>query len=468
MLLKNALKEISGLRFMIGKLAIQSSAARHKLYNTAYKHDGNEIAAELDKIAFFYRFISEESNRQALENIRLQLRQVKDLRGTITRIRETQVLDDIELFEIKAFALLTETIAEEMEKNDIHAFPLPPLHSVIDLLDPEQTHIPHFYIYDAYSPALSELRKRIRNLKRKPHAAGKNEDMDELFFQSLALEDEIRKEISLKLNKFGEEIALALQRVTDIDLLIAKAQQAIDMHLQKPSITSGTIRYTGIFNPEIQNRLRSEGKTFQPVDLEIPETATLITGANMTGKSVLLKTLALAQALFQFGFYIPAASADMVCVDAIRLCMGDEQDALRGLSSFASEMLNINRIVEEIKVGVKPLVLIDEPARTTNPAEGAAIVNAVVDFLTKHKTCALVTTHYSGIYAGKRRLRVKGFREEQVNEKLTIENINQYIDYSLTEENGDIAPREAIRIARILGIEKELLNSMEEFVNYAK
>jgi DNA mismatch repair protein MutS2 len=86
--------------------------------------------------------------------------------------------------------------------------------------------------------------------------------------------------------------------------------------------------------------------------------------------------------------------------------MDDEQSELKGLSSFASEMLKINAIIHAAKTGNHILALIDEPARTTNPVEGQALVNALVDMLQEHKVQSLLTTHYSGIQSDCRRLRV--------------------------------------------------------------
>ena len=122
-------------------------------------------------------------------------------------------------------------------------------------------------------------------------------------------------------------------------------------------------------------------------------------------------------------------------------------------------MLRINRIVQDIKAGKNALILIDELARTTNPAEGKAIVNAVLDFLTENEVRSLITSHYSGIQASCRKLRVKGFMKEKVKGTLTIHNINEYIDYSLIEDNDTSVPQEAMRIARILGVRREFVGS---------
>ena len=128
-------------------------------------------------------------------------------------------------------------------------------------------------------------------------------------------------------------------------------------------------------------------------------------------------------------------------------------------------MLRVNAIVQDVKAGKNALILIDELARTTNPTEGKAIVNAMLDFLTDKGARSLITSHYSGIKARCKKMRVKGFVKEHVQGQLTINNINEFIDYSLIEDTLDSVPQEAMRIARILGVDEELLDKAEEFLD---
>ena len=209
--------------------------------------------------------------------------------------------------------------------------------------------------------------------------------------------------------------------------------------------------------------MKIQEKEFQPIDIDIPAKPTVITGANMAGKSVLLKTVALVQAMAQFGFYVPALSAKIVPVEKILISTGDGQDEMRGLSSFASEMLCVNAMIQSIEQGDKLLILIDELARTTNPDEGKAIVCGVIDFLLEKCVHSLITTHYA-IDLKCRKLRVKGFIEHLHNEKITTQNINKFIDYSLEETSENEVPHEAIRIAEIIGVGEAFLHRVKKIV----
>lgn len=184
----------------------------------------------------------------------------------------------------------------------------------------------------------------------------------------------------------------------------------------------------------------------------------------MAGKTVLLKSIGLAQMMFQFGFPVPATSCCLDPVDDVVFCIGDEQNEMNGLSSFASEITRISEILNRSE-REHLLVLIDEPARTTNPVEGKALVQALVSIMNSRNSFTLVTTHYSQLGIACRRLRVKGFVEDLVDKPLTAQNINRYIDYSLVPDDSDEVPHEALRIAEMLSCHPELLSAAREFLS---
>nr|MCR4816171.1 DNA mismatch repair protein MutS [Bacteroidales bacterium] len=177
---------------------------------------------------------------------------------------------------------------------------------------------------------------------------------------------------------------------------------------------------------------------------------------------VLLKTVGIAQLMAQFGFFVPATTAEVCVVDDVVFCIGDEQNEMNGLSSFASEITKISVILERARQE-NLLILIDEPARTTNPIEGKAIVQAIATLLDRQPSATLITTHYSQLGLTCRRLRVRGFVEDMADIPLSPDNINRFMDYSLMPDDGDEVPQEALRIASILRCDAELLNTARSF-----
>ncbi len=451
MLLRNAIDKCRNLGYMINDLNLQSGLARRVLLDSKFITRSAELQQVLDEVEQIHDVYKKTENFELFDNIKTKLSQVRDVKGTIVNLHQNATLDDIELFEIKHLCLTVEAIGSLLNKGKIDTIKFPDLNNAIAILDPENTRIPHFYIYDAYSNELALLRKKIKEEK------AKGKQTDELYQQSVEIEDKIRAELSDKLRPYAKDIATTLSNLAKLDILIAKAVQISTENLVKPLIVEDKISYKELFNPPVKHALKNEGKYYQPVDIEIEHSPCLITGANMSGKTVLLKTIQLSQYLFQFGFFVPASAASIYIVDEIMISIVDGQEEMKGLSSYAAEMLTINDMINVVKSGKRTLLLIDELARTTNPTEGKAIVSAMLDFLLDHKVGSIITTHYSGIKTSAQRLRVKGFIEEKVSGHLDKSNINDYIDYSLVEDDKDDVPMDAIRVATLLGISDELL-----------
>ena len=456
MRLKEAIQHTSGLRCVVEGMEICSSVGRRMLHEMTWLGEESASTAEHDRITSVLRLLETEEGRDRTETIRRKLALLRDIRSTIERTGGNCVFDDIELFELKFFALLAEELRPLASQGRLAE--LPELNGVVDLLDPEGNRLPHFFVYDAYSEELTTLRKQIKARKQ---AGADESQVQELYFRSVEIEDCIRERLSVELRKYHKALQQALDLMGWLDVVIAKAMQARDWGLTRPAITQDTASFRGLFNPELRISLEAAGKRFQPVNIRLTTGPTVITGANMSGKTVLLHSVELAQYMLQFGFYIAAERAEMALVDEVHCSIGDGQDQLSGLSSFAAEMMRMDELAKSVRAGRRVLALIDEPARTTNPVEGRAIVNGVLEFLADYEVPSLVTTHYNGIAAPYRKQKVKGFSETNAEERITLKNINDFIDYSLEEVTTDEVPHEAIRIARILGIDPEILRRIE-------
>ena len=165
MFLRSAIEEINGFRFMIDKLEIQSGLAKRILNTLPYLRTPEAIAQELDKTEVMRNILQTSELTDTITKIKVKLMQVKDIRGTANRVTESQILDDIELFELKAFSLLVVEMRELLLSANITVVSLPDLEPVVNILDPEKMRIPHFYVYDAYSPELAALRAKMKTLK---------------------------------------------------------------------------------------------------------------------------------------------------------------------------------------------------------------------------------------------------------------------------------------------------------------
>jgi dsDNA-specific endonuclease/ATPase MutS2 len=464
--------KVPGLRFMADALDIRSTPGRHRLLKFRMMTRAEDIEHELEKVNLYRNFFTKLPKEK--ETLKYILTDVHDITGTIGALKTDIVLDDIGLFEIKKFALniqkikdLLTTCSDILPAMQKEAGQINDMQEVIALLDPENQRIPHFYIYDAYDGNLAQLRKKYREVS---HGNTEGKETEGLRLNCEEIEDTVRQQLTRSLSQNKEALQANLAIAGDIDVWLAKAELAVGLNLTRPITQTVTeLKLEGLFNPAISDALKQRGKSWQPVDVELTEGPTLITGANMGGKTVLLKTVALCQHLYQFGFFVPAATALMKPYEKILFSTGDEQSELKGLSSFASEMLKINGIITSTAKGEKVLALIDEPARTTNPVEGLALVKALIQHLSKYKATSLVTTHYTIDNAGCRRLRVKGLTTGQMPSRPSIEAIQDYMDYSLAEvQENDEVPQEALRIAEILEVDEDYLKLAKEHLKAIK
>ncbi len=124
----------------------------------------------------------------------------------------------------------------------------------------------------------------------------------------------------------------------------------------------------------------------------------IISGPNLGGKTVSLKTIGLLCLMVQSGIPIPASPDSRVPVfEKILVDIGDEQDISRKESTFSAHIKRLKEIIEQ--AGPRRLFLIDEIGRGTDPSEGAALGMAVLEYLLGTGARVLATTHYEALKA---------------------------------------------------------------------
>ncbi len=459
MLLKNICNSFPTLAYLVNKLNIQSPIGLKYLHNTRFITNEDLLNDEFEKIESMLNVLS--ANTAIFNTFGMKLCRVRDINGTVNSLTGNNILNDIELFEIKSFCLLVQEIEEVYNSININVIEIPKVDEIVKILDPDDTKIPGFFIYDSYSEKLAQIRKEIKKVTEE----GDRDKEEQLRYEESVEEDEIRAILSQKLKAFHKTLVSAINEICKLDILLAKAQQAFEMGLVKPLIVKReeNTEYKLLFNPQIKEALKKKGQKYQAIDIDLFKAPCLITGANMSGKTVLLKTIALAQYLTQFAFFVPAKEAKVALVDNIMICMDESDNDLNGLSSFAAEILKINEIITQIKEKKNALVLVDELARTTNPTEGRKIVSATLQYLDNYAIRGLITSHYGDIEYKTRRLRVRGLENIKDSTSLTVDNINSFIDYSLVETNDNEVPREAIRIATLLGVDSDFINLCNKY-----
>ena len=445
MQLRKLIDSPSGLRFMIDNLCMHSSYSRKLLFESSMMYDVTSIEKAYAVLKEFYLVVENDENKNLIQTLQFKLCNLKDINNTISRLDSSAVIDDIELFEVKSLALLSADVRNILEKLNLDkTIEIPVLEDVVKILDPDGLRIATFYIYDSYSEELASLRKELK---------GKDLYQEDIYNRVSDVEDEIRAKLSEKLKPFASLLCKTLNVMADVDLNLAKALQVKEMGLCFPTLSSNeTASYKGIFHPEVKHVLEKEKREYQKVDITFGLKPIIIMGANMGGKTIVLKTLAMCQYLLQFGFGIPATSADMIVYDEIFCLTTDDQSINKGLSSFAAEMRNIDAVIKTSNQNKKILALIDEPARTTNPTEGTALVSSLVKLLQEKEMSLVIVTHYNIKTYNNKCLRVKGLTDGKMN-------------YELIETHEGEIPHEALNIAESLGIEPQWIEMAKDIIS---
>ena len=444
MQLRKLIDSPCGLRFILDELCTHSSYSRKLLLESTMMHDRESIEKSYSVLKEFYHVVENDDNKNAIQTLQFKLCKLKDINNTISRLSSSTVIDDIELYEVKSLALLSADVKNILEKlNLINVIEIPTLDDVVKILDPDGLRIATFYIYDSYSEELAVLRKKLKE---------KDFYQEEIYNKVMEVEDEIRAKLSEALKPFASTLCEALNALADVDLNLAKALQMKELGLCFPTISNDNVAtYKGIFHPEVKNILDKEKREYQKVDIQFGMKPVIIMGANMGGKTIVLKTLAMSQYLMQFGFGIPADSAEMMIYDEIFCLTTDDQSLNKGLSSFAAEMKNIDAVIKASHDDKKILALIDEPARSTNPTEGTALVSSLVKLLQDKDMSLIIVTHYNIKTYNNKCLRVKGLENGKMN-------------YELVETHEGEVPHEALNIAESLGVAPQWIQMAKEIL----
>ena len=418
------------------------------------------------------------------------LMNLKEIRGSLKRAKDS-VLTDLELFECKQFLLQMEKMWQFYQEEQ--AVELPGIswrdcRGALNLLDPEGRRLPGFYLADAYDEELARVREEKKRLEVLLRLERSDKEKAELLGKRQALvarEEQIaqnvRQRLTNELRPYLEDMEENCRIAGELDFLLQKAKLALAYGGICPKVERREAASEGrarlnlfeMQNPMLQESLKERGKEFAPISFSMEEGCAVITGANMGGKSVALRTLALQVVLAQSGFFVYAGEAELPMFDHISLIAEEYQAMGSGLSSFGGEIMELSEALNRQKEGFS-LMIFDELARGTNPDEGAVIVRAAVQYLKKRRCMAIFATHYDHVaeygdyhyqVMGLRNVDMQKLRQEIacIGARKGIDVIAQYMDYGIYQVHGaEECPRDAIHICGLLGLEPELLRLIEE------
>ena len=284
-------------------------------------------------------------------------------------------------------------------------------------------------------------------------AVNANNALRELELKEKKEIERILSELSSEAAAYREAIDLDYRLLVQLDVIFAKAKLAYQMKAWAPLMNDqGRIELRKARHPLI------DPKTVVPITLRLGTDfdSMIITGPNTGGKTVTLKTVGLLTLMAECGLHVPAGDGSVLSTfDAILADIGDEQSIAQSLSTFSSHMRTIVDVVDQCDD--RTLVLFDELGAGTDPAEGAALATAIIEFCRKMGSRVVATTHYAELklYA----MRTNGV----INASCEFDVETLRPTYRLLI--GIPGKSNAFAISRKLGLSEEILKEADDLVD---
>ena len=255
-------------------------------------------------------------------------------------------------------------------------------------------------------PVKAEARSRVKGIVHDASGSGQTLFVEPLVAVELgnawreaqaAERDEIARildELSALVAVNAAALAETLDALARFDLWAAKASLAADMDgtradtADRPEVVLLSARHPGLSGRVI------------PIDIRLGDgyTALVVTGPNTGGKTVTLRTLGLLSLMHQSGLHVPASAGSRLPIwRDVFADIGDEQSVAQSLSTFSGHLRRITTIVDA--AGPDTLVLLDELGAGTDPTEGSALAQALLDHFIRAGAIVAATTHYAELKA---------------------------------------------------------------------
>ncbi|MDD7281580.1 MAG: endonuclease MutS2 [Erysipelotrichaceae bacterium] len=203
----------------------------------------------------------------------------------------------------------------------------------------------------------------------------------------------ICRELSQKVASFAMPILSDLETMTILDVAFAKARWAYEHEGCVPTIR---LSQRNLLLERARHPLIDEKKCVaNTYALKQEQNCLMISGPNMGGKTVTLKTIGLFVALSHAGFPVLCDRALIPFYDSIWFDIGDNQSIENNLSTFSSHISNIANICQN--VSNHSFVLLDEVGNGTDPLEGASLAISILEYLIEKGCTVITSTHYSQV-----------------------------------------------------------------------
>jgi len=275
--------------------------------------------------------------------------------------------------------------------------------------------------------------------------------------RELSLEiQKILSALTISVVSYTEYLNSNLRTLTFFDFINGAAKFSIMTKSSEPVISDKPILQLYNVRHPLLCLMSPDTTVANDFTLGIDYTALIISGANTGGKTVMLKTIGLSALFAMYGLHIPASPDSVIGIfKNIMADIGDDQNLSQSLSTFSGQLAIMNEIIDS--ADERTLVIIDEIIVGTNPQQGAALAQAILEHMINTGSRIIVTTHYTEL----KELAVNDHRFRNGSVTFNLETLKPAYEFCIDVPGAS----HAIEIARICGVNEEILLKAKELVD---